>query len=128
MVLFPYCGSEPAVLRADCVHNRRATAGKCFGDTVLATWQSIANDQPLSRRPAGTPGPFAAFSFSAAEVVGKHGRAPRRFSGWTNAGERRPVVFDGAGAQTLPLAGRIAFGDDRIRNGALDGAGVLDCS
>src|SRR5258708_23128388 len=38
------------------------------------------------------------------------------------------MVPDGAGAQTLPVARRIAFRDDRVRDGAFDGAGVLDCS
>ena len=38
------------------------------------------------------------------------------------------MVSDGAGAQTLSVARGIAFRDDRVRNSAFDGVGVLDCS
>jgi len=43
-------------------------------------------------------------------------------------GQTWPVVPDGVGAQTLSVAGGIALRDDRVRNGAFDGSGVLDCS
>src|SRR5207253_2927495 len=91
-----------------------------------ATGQCASHDGALSRWPVGSSGALPAISFSAAEVVGKHGRAPHRFPGWANAGERWPVVPDGAGAQTLSVARGIAFRDDRVRNSAFDGVGADD--
>src|SRR4029077_10913997 len=128
LVLFPHRGSEPALLPADRLHDRRAAAVEYVGAALHAAGQRASHDGALSRWSAGSSGAFPAISFSAAEVVGKHGRAPCRFSGWANAGKRRPVVPDGAGTQTFSVARGIAFRDDRVRNGAFDGSGILDCA
>src|SRR5260370_27397651 len=122
LVLFHNRGCQPALLPADCVHDRRAPAVECICAALDATGQRASHDGALSWWSAGSFGAFPAISFSAVKVVGKHGRASRGFSGWANAGERRPVVPDGAGAQTLSLAGRITFGHDRVRTGARSGA------
>jgi len=39
---------------------------------------------------------------------------PAVFSGWTDAGKRRSVVPDGAGAATLPVARRYKIGHDHF--------------
>ena len=128
LVLLSHGGSESALLPADRLHDRRAAAVEYVGAALHAAGQRAPHDGAISRWSAGSSGAFPAISFSAAEVVGKHGCAPCRLSGWANAGERWPVVSDGVGAQTLSVAGGIALRDDRVRNGAFDGSGVLDCS
>jgi hypothetical protein len=68
------------------------------------------------------------FSLFAVAVVGEHGGASGGFSRWTNAGTRRALVLDGAGAAAFPVAGRYKIADDGVRNGSLDGSGLLDCA
>jgi uncharacterized protein YjbI with pentapeptide repeats len=68
------------------------------------------------------------FHFLLLRLWGSMAALPAVFPDGQTLGERWPVVPDGAGAQTLSVARGIAFGDDRVRNGAFDGAGVLDCS
>ena len=127
LVLFSNDGRERGLLAADCLHQRRAAVGEFLGVAHHASRESASHDGALSWRTASAAGAVAAISFSAVEIVGKHGRPSSGFPRRANAGKGRPVVLDGAGAETLPVAGRIAFDDDRVRNGALNGSGLLGC-
>src|SRR5258708_19750107 len=106
MVLLPHGRSERTLLRADCLHDRRAASAEFIRGAFGATGQCVTHDRSLSRRPACSSGALPAISFSFIEVVGKHGRAAGCFSGRTDPGERRPVVPYGAGSAAFFVPGR----------------------
>jgi len=80
LLLFPHGGSEPALLLADRLH----TDVRLLLNTSALPFMRLGNVLPMTGFiwvVAGSSGTFPAISFSAAKVVGKHGRAPCRFSG-----------------------------------------------
>src|SRR5439155_168888 len=82
-----------------------ADLGKFLRAAHYAAREPAPHDGALSWRTASAAGAVAAISFSAVEIVGKHGRPSSSFPRRANAGKGRPVVLDGTRAETLPVAG-----------------------
>src|SRR5690348_8590420 len=103
MVLFSNARSQCAMRAANCFHVGCATGAELFGDSNTAHWELASDGRVLPRRSNSALRDVFAVSFCAAAAMGKHGGITGNIPGWANAGERRPLVFDGHGPETLPL-------------------------